>query len=61
MISIAVLGGLIGGSKNYEERERQTLERCYKTSIERLLLIILAASAFSEMDRTRCAAAIKFV
>jgi hypothetical protein len=30
MISIAVLGGLIGGSKDYEERERQTLEQLYE-------------------------------
>ena len=61
MISIAVSGGLIGGCKDYQERERQTLERSYKTPIEWLLLIILGACAFIEMDRSRCAATIEFV
>jgi len=51
LLSIVVLGGLIGGSKDYEERERQNLERSYKTTIEWLLLIILAAYAFIELSR----------
>jgi hypothetical protein len=51
MLTIAVLGGLIGGSKDYNERDRLTLDRSYKTAIEWLLLIILAAYAFIELSR----------
>jgi len=51
LLSIVVLGGLIGGSKDYEEQELQKLERSYKTAIEWLLLIIMAAYAFIELSR----------
>lgn len=51
LLSITVLGSLIGGSKDYEERERQNLEQSYKSTIEWLLLIILAAYAFIELSR----------
>ena len=51
LLSVVVLGGLIGGSKDYEERGRQKLERSYKTTIEWLLLIIMAAYAFIELSR----------
>ena len=46
MLSIVVLGGLIGGRKDYDERDRQTLDRSYKIAIEWLILIILATYAF---------------
>lgn len=45
MLSIAVLGGLIAGSKDYEESERQKLERSYQSAVEWLLLILLAGYA----------------
>ncbi len=43
MLSASALGGLIGGSKNYEERDRQQLRQSYKTAYEWLLLAMLAA------------------
>ena len=46
MLSTAVLGGLIAGSKEYEGSERQKLERSYKTAVEGLLLILMGGYAF---------------
>ena len=51
LLSVVVLGGLIGGRKSYEERERQKLERSYKITIEWLLLITMGAYAFIEFSR----------
>lgn len=51
MLSVAVLGGLIGGSNGYEERDRQQLGRSYKTAYEWLLLTIMAAFAFLELSK----------
>jgi hypothetical protein len=46
MLSVPALGGLIGGSKYYEKRERQQLRQSYKTAYEWLLLTIMATYAF---------------
>jgi hypothetical protein len=43
MLSVAVLGGLIGGNNGYDDQDRQQLGRTYKTAYEWLLLILLAA------------------
>lgn len=51
MLSVAVLGGLIGGSNGYDERDRQQLERSYKTAYEWLLLVVMAAYAFIGFSR----------
>jgi hypothetical protein len=51
MLSVAVLGGLIGGSNDYEEQDRQQLQRSYKTAYEWLLLIVMAAYAFIVLSR----------
>jgi hypothetical protein len=51
MLTAAVLGGLIGGSNNYQEQDRQQLERSYKTTFEWLSLVVLAAYAFIETSR----------
>ena len=46
MLSAAALGGLIGGSKEYSERDRRQLEHSYKTVFEWLLLTVMASYAF---------------
>lgn len=46
MVSVGALGALIGGSKDYEERDRQQLRQSYKTAYEWLLLTIMFAYAF---------------
>jgi hypothetical protein len=46
MVSVAALGGLIGGSNGYNERDRQQLRQSYKTAYEWLLLAIMTAYAF---------------
>ena len=51
MLSVAVLGGLIGGRSGYEERDRQQLARSYKTAYEWLLLVVLVAFAVIELAR----------
>ncbi len=51
MLSASAVGGLIGGSKDYEERDRQQLRRSYKTAYEWLLLAIMAAYAFIVLSR----------
>jgi hypothetical protein len=43
MLSMAALGGLVGGSNAYTERERRQLSQSYKTAFEWLLLAILVA------------------
>ena len=45
MLSVAVFGGLVGGSRTYEERDRRQLGRSYKTAYEWLLLIVMVAYA----------------
>jgi hypothetical protein len=50
-LSVPVLGGLIGGSSGYEERDRQQLRQSYKTAYEGLLLIIMVAYAFMELSK----------
>ena len=51
MLSAAALGGLIGGKKDYSERERQQLREGYKTAYEWLLLVIMAAYALILVSR----------
>jgi hypothetical protein len=51
MLTISALGSLVGGSNGYEERDRQQLEKSYKTVFEGLLLIALAATAFQAFSR----------
>jgi hypothetical protein len=46
LLSIVVLGGLIGGNNDYEELDRQRLGRSFKTAYEWMLLIIMSAYAF---------------
>ncbi len=41
MLSISSLGGLIGGSSGYEERDRRHLEQSYKIAFEGLLLVVM--------------------
>ncbi|MGC1378383.1 MAG: hypothetical protein WA821_19280 [Anaerolineales bacterium] len=50
MLSVAVFGGLVGGSRAYDERDRQQLGRSYKTAYEWLLLIVMAAYIFSGLS-----------
>ncbi len=49
LFSIAALGGLLGRSKDYEEQYRQRLIRSYKTTIEWLLLSMMAAYPLIEL------------
>jgi hypothetical protein len=51
MLTLAVLGGLIGGSNAYQEQDRQQLDRSYKTSFEVLLLVVLAAYALIVLSK----------
>ncbi len=51
MLSVAALGGLIGGSNDYNERERQQLRQSYKTAYEWLLLAVMTAYAFIVFSR----------
>jgi hypothetical protein len=52
IMTTGALGGLIGGSRGYEERDRQQLEKSYKTVFEWLFLITLAAYAFLALSRS---------
>ena len=45
MLTVAVLGGLIGGTNGYEEPDRQRLIHAYKFAFEWLLLVLLTAYA----------------
>ena len=45
LFCIAVLGGLVGGEKDYQLHERDALERSFRKSFERLFLIIFCAFA----------------
>jgi hypothetical protein len=51
MVSVAALGGLIGGSKDFEGRERERLQQSLKTAYEWLLLAIMAGYAFIMLSR----------
>ena len=51
MLTVAVLGGLIGGTNGYEELDRQRLMHGYKSAFEWLLLVLLAAYALIECSR----------
>lgn len=51
MLTVGVLGGLIGGTNGYEEPERQQLERSYRQAFEWLLLVVLAAYAVVEVSK----------
>lgn len=48
---LAVLGGWIGGSKDYEALEQRQLERSYKAGVGGLLLIVLVAYALIVLAR----------
>ncbi len=48
---LAVLGGWIGGSKDYEALEQRQLERSYKAGVEGLLLVVLVAYALIVLSR----------
>jgi hypothetical protein len=52
MLTVSALGSLIGGSAGYEERDRQQLEKSYKTVFEWLFLMTLVAYAFLVLART---------
>jgi hypothetical protein len=51
MLTLAALGGLIGGSQGYTEPDRQRLKRSFKPAFEWLLLVIMLAYAFLECSR----------
>ena len=51
MLSVAVLGSLIGGSHAYTAREREQLRQSYQTAYEWLLLAIMFAYAFILLSR----------
>jgi hypothetical protein len=51
IVSIAALGSLIGGSKDYDERERQLHKESFKTAFEWLLLAMMAVYAFIVLSR----------
>jgi hypothetical protein len=50
VLSIAALGGLMGGSSSYDEQSRERLANTYKAAFESLLLIIMAAYALIEVS-----------
>jgi len=49
MLSLAGVGGVIGGNAGYDEIERQAMERSYKPAFEGLLLIIIAGYVFTAL------------
>jgi hypothetical protein len=51
ILTLAVLGGLIGGTHGYEELDRQRLTHGYKSAFEWLLLVLLAAFGLIELSR----------
>ena len=51
MLTLAVLGGLIGGTSGYEETDRKRLTHGYKSAFEWLLLVLLVAFALIEGSR----------
>jgi hypothetical protein len=51
MLTASALGGLIGGSNGYEERDRQQLEKSYKLVFEWQMLITFAAFGFLALSR----------
>jgi len=50
-LCVAVLGGLIGGGRDYDEQERHQLRQSYKTAFEWLLLVVMAAYAIIELSK----------
>jgi len=51
MLTLAVLGGLIGGTDGYEEPDRERLTHGYKSAFEWMLLVLLLAFALIEGAR----------
>ncbi|MBK8986828.1 MAG: hypothetical protein IPM39_12270 [Chloroflexi bacterium] len=51
MLTVAVLGGLIGGSNGYEERERLQLRQGYQKAFNGLLLVVMAAYSLIEFSK----------
>jgi hypothetical protein len=51
MLSVAILGSLIGASNSYEEQDRQQLGQSYKNVFEWLLLVMMAVYAFIELAK----------
>lgn len=51
MLTTSALGGLIGGSNGYEERDQQLLEKSYKLVFEWQMLITLAAFGFLALSK----------
>jgi hypothetical protein len=51
MLSMAGLGGLIGGNHDYNERERQQLSQSYRTAFEWLLIAMMFAFAMIVTSR----------
>lgn len=51
MLTLAVLGGLIGGSQSYAERERQQLSQSYQKAFNGLLVVVIAAYALIEFSQ----------
>jgi len=51
MLTLAVLGGLTGGTNSYKESDRHRLVRGYKSAFEWLLLVLLIAYALIESSR----------
>ena len=51
ILSLVALGGLIGGSNTYDERERRKLNQSYRTPFEWLLLAIMLAYAIIVTSR----------
>ena len=51
MLTASALGGLIGGSNGYEERDRQQLEKSYKLVFEWQMLITLVAFGFLALSK----------
>ncbi len=50
-LSVAVIGGLVGGSPGYTEQERMQLQVSFKPAFEGLLLVVMSAYAFIELMR----------
>lgn len=49
MLSLAAIGGLVGGRNQYEALERERLDGSYKPAYEWLLLILMVAYAFNAL------------
>jgi hypothetical protein len=51
MLTVAVLGGLAGGSNSYQEWERVQLRQSYQRAFEGLLLVLMAAYALIKLSQ----------